>query len=81
MKQVFEIKDKKIIQNVFDRTEYGTLALCDEGIPYSVPVNFVAIDGLIYFHGAQKGRKMNIIFKNIINAFFMMLLIGNHDAV
>jgi len=69
MKQAFEIKDKKIIQAVFDRAEYGTLALSDEGKPYSVPVNFVAIDGVIYFHGAQRGRKMNIISKNIKLSF------------
>ena len=69
MKQVFEIKDKKIIQAVFDRAEYGTLALSDNGKPYSVPVNFVVIEGVIYFHGAQRGRKMNIISKNIKLSF------------
>ena len=69
MKQVFEIKDKKIIQAVFDRAEYGTLALSDEGKPYSVPVNFVAMDGVIYFHGAKRGRKMSIISKNIKVSF------------
>ena len=69
MKQAFEIKDKKIIQAVFDRAEYGTLALSDEGKPYSVPVNFVVIEGVIYFHGAQRGRKMNIISKNIKLSF------------
>jgi len=69
MKQVFEIKNKKIIQNVFDRAEYGTLALSADSVPYSVPVNFVAMDDVIYFHGVQKGRKMKLISKNIRVSF------------
>jgi len=38
MKQAFEITDKKIIQNFFDRAEYGTLALCADDVPYSFSV-------------------------------------------
>ena len=69
MKQVFEIRDKETIQNMLERAEYGTLALCADNKPYSVPVNFVSVNGIIYFHGAQKGRKMNIISKNINISF------------
>ena len=69
MKQIFEMKDKGIIQKMLDRAEYGTLALCADNAPYSVPVNFVAIDDVIYFHGAQRGRKMNMISKNINVSF------------
>ncbi len=69
MKQVFEIKDKEIIQAVFDRAEYGTLALSEDGKPYSVPVNFVAVEDVIYFHGAQKGRKMSMISNNASVSF------------
>ena len=64
MKQVFEIKDKKVIQRVLDNAEYGTLALCANNVPYSVPVNFVALNDVIYFHGAYKGRKMSTIAQN-----------------
>jgi len=64
MKQVFEIKDKKIIQHALDNAEYGTLALCADNIPYSVPVNFVTLDNAIYFHGAYKGKKMGMIVQN-----------------
>lgn len=64
MKQAFEIKDKKIIQSLLDNAEYGTLALCAENVPYSVPVNFVALNYVIYFHGAYKGRKMSMIDQN-----------------
>ncbi|TET87396.1 MAG: pyridoxamine 5'-phosphate oxidase family protein [Sulfurovum sp.] len=64
MKQVFEIKDKKVIQSVLDDAEYGTLALCTDGLPYSVPVNFVTVNDVVYFHGSHKGRKMSMIDQN-----------------
>ena len=40
----------------------GTLALAgDDGYPYSVPVNYIYLDGCIYFHGAQQGHKCDAI--------------------
>lgn len=69
MKQIFEMKDKVTIQQMLDRAEYGTLALCVDDHPYSVPVNFVAMEDVIYFHGAQRGRKMSIISKNMNVSF------------
>jgi len=60
----FEIKDKNIIYNVLDKAEYGTLALCVDDTPYSVPVNFVRIEDDIYFHGALNNRKMKMLNQN-----------------
>ena len=40
----------------------GTLALAgDDGYPYSVPVNYIYLDGCIYFHGALQGHKCDAI--------------------
>ena len=65
MKHIFVIKDKNKIEEILNRAEYGTLALCDNNSkPYSVPVNFVTLDGAIYFHGSHQGRKMNAIKNN-----------------
>ncbi len=64
MKQIFEIKDTKIIDAMMSKNEYGTLALSDKNNPYSVPVNFVYDGKVIYFHGSQSGRKMKIIREN-----------------
>jgi len=64
MKQIFEIKDKKIIKGMMSKAEYGTLALSDADEPYSVPVNFVHVKDVIYFHGSKNGRKMRIIKAN-----------------
>ena len=60
----FEIKDKTTIYNILDKAEYGTLALCVENKPYAVPLNFVRIDDDIYFHGALKNRKMQMLEQN-----------------
>lgn len=64
MKSQFEIKDKKIINDILERIEYGTLALCKDNKPYSVPINFVYKNGLFYFHGSKKGKKMEYIESN-----------------
>jgi len=60
----FDIKDKTIINEVLDKAEYGTLALCVENTPYAVPVNFVRIEDDIYFHGALSNRKMKMLSQN-----------------
>lgn len=57
MKPQFEIKDKNVINDILASVEYGTLALCEDNIPYSVPVNFVNIEDIIYFHGSKMGEK------------------------
>jgi nitroimidazol reductase NimA-like FMN-containing flavoprotein (pyridoxamine 5'-phosphate oxidase superfamily) len=64
MKQIFEIKDRSIINELLDSTEYGTLAVSYNDEPYAVPVNFVRIDDDIYFHGALSNKKMKILALN-----------------
>ncbi len=65
----FEIKDKKEIEEMLHVIAYGTLALAKENRPYSIPVNFVYEDGLIYFHGAKKGRKKEYMLHNAFASF------------
>ena len=64
MKQIFEIKNKMIINELLDSSEYGTLALSVRDEPYAVPVNFVRIEDNIYFHGALSNKKMKILASN-----------------
>jgi nitroimidazol reductase NimA-like FMN-containing flavoprotein (pyridoxamine 5'-phosphate oxidase superfamily) len=64
LKQVFEITDKEIINQVLDKAEYGTLALCYDNRPYSLPINFVRIENILYFHGSLKGKKIEILNAN-----------------
>ena len=60
----FEIHDEKIIDGVLATCEYGTLALSVEDKPYSLPINYVHEDNVIYFHGSLKGRKMEMLRAN-----------------
>ena len=50
MKKIHEIKDKILIKSVLENVEFGTLALCVENKPYSLPLNFVEFENDIYFH-------------------------------
>lgn len=72
MRKAFEITDKKMIDEVLDNADYGTLALCVDNKPYSLPINFVKVDGEIFFHGAKKGKKIEII-RNNSNASFSVV--------
>ena len=49
--------------------EYGTLALSIDTVPYSLPINFVMLNGFLYFHGSMKGRKVEAVKANA-NASF-----------
>ncbi len=62
-KKQFKITDKKLINEVLNRAEYGVLALYDEK-PYAVPVNFVHLGGAVYFHGSPRGKKMRMLRAN-----------------
>lgn len=60
----FEIKDKSIIEDILNSSEYCTFAFCKDNTPYSLPVNFVYTDDIVYFHGAKKGKKKEFIESN-----------------
>lgn len=69
MKRIYNIKDKDLINDILENAEYGTLAICMDNIPYSIPLNFVEIDGEIYAHGAKKGKKIDIMQNNTYASF------------
>lgn len=55
-----EITDPKEIQRILSLTNIGRLATNgQDGYPYVTPVNFVSLDGNIYFHCAPKGEKLD----------------------
>lgn len=69
MKQIFEITNKETINEVLDNAEYGTLSICDNNTPYSLPINFVKLNEEICFHGSKKGKKIDIIKNNNLASF------------
>ena len=72
MKKIVTITNLNTIKDILEEAEYGTLALCDKNKPYSLPLNFVMLKNEIYFHGAKKGTKIDILKENL-NASFSVV--------
>ena len=48
--------------DILARREWGVLGLHgDDGYPYTVPLNYVYYNGIIYFHSARTGHKIDAI--------------------
>jgi nitroimidazol reductase NimA-like FMN-containing flavoprotein (pyridoxamine 5'-phosphate oxidase superfamily) len=59
-----EIKDRTAIEEIVARATVCRLALCQDGIPYVVPLSFGYADDCLYFHSATEGRKIEVIRAN-----------------
>lgn len=64
-------EDQQKIHTLLGKTQTGFLGLSSEDMPYIVPLNYVWHDGNVYFHGANEGRKVDIIRDNA-NATFVV---------
>lgn len=55
--------------DIMNTAEYGVLSTIGEnGYPYGVPVNFIYLNGDIYFHSALTGHKLdNIAFNHKVS--------------
>lgn len=51
---------EKIIENTYD----GILVMCQDNLPYAVPINHAFVDGRFIFHGAIRGRKIEVMKAN-----------------
>lgn len=54
-----ELKDEEKINKLLSVAKVGYLGLSDEEGTYVVPLNYVWKDNNIYFHGSDKGRKVD----------------------
>jgi nitroimidazol reductase NimA-like FMN-containing flavoprotein (pyridoxamine 5'-phosphate oxidase superfamily) len=60
-----EVTDPQEIRRILSLTNIGRLATNGpDGFPYIVPVNFVSLDGNIYFHCAPKGEKLDNLIRD-----------------
>ena len=60
-----EVPDPKEIERILAMTNIGRIATVGrDGYPYIIPVNFVDMDGNIYFHCAPKGEKLDNLKQN-----------------
>lgn len=70
-----EVKDRNEMIGIMKRCDVCRLALNDEGYPYILPLNFgVKVQEgkvILYFHGAEKGKKYELIEKDSRASFEM----------
>ncbi|HEX3030271.1 MAG TPA: pyridoxamine 5'-phosphate oxidase family protein [Clostridia bacterium] len=59
-----EITDKKQIEVILQKAITCRIAMCEDNIPYVVPVNYGYKDDCLFFHSAKEGKKIDIIKKN-----------------
>ena len=59
-----EIREKDELEDVLKHGIICRLGLCDNNVPYIVPMNYGYSDGSIYFHSAHSGKKIDLMRKN-----------------
>lgn len=63
-----EVKDLNTIKEIISKCEVVRLAMCEDNIPYIVPLNYgYEFDGnnlVLYCHCANSGKKLDILSKN-----------------
>lgn len=59
-----EVLDKSKIETFLQQARIGHLGMVDGHLPYVVPLNFVWLDGKLYFHGATGGRRNQVMSVN-----------------
>lgn len=60
----WECNDPAFFRQLFSQAETLFLSIATEEYPYVVPVNFVYLDGKLYFHSSPKGTKMELIARD-----------------
>jgi nitroimidazol reductase NimA-like FMN-containing flavoprotein (pyridoxamine 5'-phosphate oxidase superfamily) len=59
-----EIVDRNAINDIISRCKVCRIALCENGRPYVLPLNFGYDGKHLYFHSANDGKKIELIKKN-----------------
>jgi uncharacterized protein len=59
-----EITDKKAMEDIILRSKVCKLAMCEQNMPYIVPLCFGFKDNTLYFHSAPHGKKIEILKNN-----------------
>jgi hypothetical protein len=68
-----EITDPEIISEILSKAELCRIGLVDGIEAYIIPMNFGYDQGVLYFHSAPQGRKMELLRKNNIVNFEITL--------
>ncbi len=63
-REEYQSTNQTDLKMLFDTVLVGQLGIMTaEGYPRVVPVNFAAVDGIVYFHGAPEGEKQEVFLK------------------
>jgi nitroimidazol reductase NimA-like FMN-containing flavoprotein (pyridoxamine 5'-phosphate oxidase superfamily) len=55
---------------ILQKAKYGILSIASlDGEPYGVPLNYCVINGVIYFHCANEGKKLEVLSRNSAVSF------------
>ena len=73
-----EIKDIQKIEEILNRANVMRMAVCENNLPYIIPLNFGYKDKCIYIHSSKKGMKIDILKKNNNVSFEVD---GDHELV
>jgi nitroimidazol reductase NimA-like FMN-containing flavoprotein (pyridoxamine 5'-phosphate oxidase superfamily) len=59
-----EISDQSAIRAIMEEALVCRIGLCDDGMPYVVPMNFGLGENCLFLHCATEGRKLDILRRN-----------------
>ena len=66
-------------QQFLETATVGRLGMISKGEPYVVPLNYIYLDDLVYFHSAKEGRKMEALRGGARVCFEVDVLMGIRD--
>lgn len=56
-----EVLEQEQIEAIIHKCRVCRLGFADQGKPYVVPLNFGYRDGVLYFHSADRGKKVDLL--------------------
>ncbi len=59
-----EISDRSAVESIIKKATVCRLGMINGNKPYIVPLSFGYHDNVLYFHGALKGQKIDLLRKN-----------------
>jgi uncharacterized protein len=63
-KSIEPVRNNAACEAVLEGTRVGTLVMCQDSVPYAVPINHAFVNGKFYFHCGLRGRKIDLITAN-----------------
>jgi nitroimidazol reductase NimA-like FMN-containing flavoprotein (pyridoxamine 5'-phosphate oxidase superfamily) len=63
------ISDREALEGILSKANVLRIGLCDNNVPYVVPVSFGYEENCIYIHSSPVGKKIDMIRRNNIVCF------------